>query len=255
MAVKATKVDAPLTVMDLSEQTGFNPMAGMVEPERGSYLPQLKLPYAVEKDLVLPVIGDDGKPMVRSGQPVTESAVGRLVLCSGKGKIEQIKAPYLLTAYCIRGATRTLNADNKYDRTYASFNNGKNTDKHEAAMAAADDPKSGTQRGNVALIVVLPNDGKGGACVAIMDLFRTQTKYWGEVLKNGMLFNGKQAVRITIDDHRVNFTTSAKGMDYYSYSKFNQWSQVTLTDEQMGFVKDALKANQKACDEWLNKTE
>lgn len=253
MAVKATKTDAALTVMDLGGDTGFNPLAGMVEPERGSFLPQFKLPYISGSDVVIPVLGDDGKPMVRAGQPVTETGAGRLVLQAGKGKVEHIKPPYILTAYCIRGATRGLTADKKYTYTFAAFNNGKNNPKHEQAMIDSDDPAKNVSKGNVGLIIALTNDGR--AAVGLMDMFRSQTKYWGELFKNGMLFNGKQGVRITVDDHRVNLVTSQNGYQYYGYQKFNQWSQVTLDDSQFALVKEALKANQKSCDEWLNRSE
>lgn len=253
MAVKATKTDAALTVMDLGGETGFNPMAGMVEPERGAFLPQFKLPYISGHDIVIPVLGDDGKPMVAGGNPVTQTASGRLVLQAGRGKVEHIKPPYILTAYCIRGATRGLTEDKKYRYTLASFNNGKNSANHEKAMKDSDDPTTGVMKGNIGLLVCLTSDGK--AAVGLLDMFKSQTKYWGECLKNGMLFNNSEAVRITIDDHRANLITSQNGYQYYGYQKFNQWSQLTLDKDQMNMVKECLKANQKACDEWLNRSE
>lgn len=257
MAVKAKPVDtASLSVLD-NAQMGFNPMVSMVEPERGSFLPTMKLVHPVEVDLVLPVCGDDGKPIVRNGKPVTESAAGRVVLQSGKGKIEQIKAPYILTAYTVRGATRKLvEKDGKkvYERTYAKFDGSESSEKHKAAMAEANDPKTGVMVGNVALAIVLPNDGANAACVCLMEMFRTQTKYWAEPLKQGMLFN-KSAIRVTVEDHSDNMIVSGNGFKYYSYAKFNQWSQVALSDDQVDLVREALRANKSAADAWLKQED
>lgn len=249
MAVKATKNDAALSVMD----GGFNPLANLVEPERATFLPTLKLVYPADTDMVLPVIGDDGKPIVQGGKPITKSAAGHVVITAGKGKIELVKAPYLITTYCIRGATRKWTGE-KYERTFTPIN-GSTNPAHEEALAKSKDKSTGVDAGNVALVVVLTNDGKGPAAVCTLDMFRTLTKYWGEVLKNGMLLGDSAAVRINIEDHSVNMKMSSSGLKYYNYGMFNQWSRVDLTDEQKTLAREALKANQKACDEWLNRAE
>ena len=254
MSIKAKETSSSLSVVDTS--MGFNPMVSMVESERGGFLPSIKLVHPVEVDLKLPVLGDDGKPMVRSGQPATESAAGRLVLQAGKGKIEAIKAPYTLTAFTIRGATRRLvEKDGKkvWARTLAKSDGSASSEKH---MAALEESKSNpdVQAGNIALVVVLPNDGADAAAVGLMEMFKTQTKYWADPLKNAMLFNSS-GIRVTIDNHMDNMVTSGNGFKYYGYAKFNQWSRVDLTKEQLDTVREALRAVKAQGDAWLKQEE
>lgn len=254
MAVKANKEECTeLSVANLDAQTGFNPLANLVEPERSSFLPIIKLPYGVEM-LEIPLLDEKGEQVVIKGKPQMESAAGKLVVSNGK-RIEPIRAPYTLVTFTIRGATRKLvEKDGKkiYERTYADFRGKNDSDAHKAAMAAAANPQSGVVAGNVALVIVLPSDNKASAVVGLMEMFRTQTKYWTPVLQQGLLFN-KNGVVINVDDHSQNMTVSAGGHKYYSYSKFNQWQQINLSKEQEQQVREALKANSKACDEWLYK--
>lgn len=248
MAVKATKVEE--TGLSVTGAVpGFNPMASMVEPERAGFLPAIKLVHPKDSDVVLPILDDKGQPMVRDGKPLTQSATGYVVITSGKGKVVPFKAPYTMTAWCIRGATRRWDGQ-KYHRTFSSIKPGEVNKKHEEAMSKAN--TDGIMIGNVALVVVLTNDGK--AAVGLLDMFNTSTKYWGEVLKNGMFFNG-EGVTINIDDHTPNIAISAAGRKYYSYTKFNQWSQVKLTEDQTNLIRDTLKENMESCDAWLNKNE
>jgi hypothetical protein len=238
------------------------PLSTMVEPERGEYLPFFKLPYGIE-NLSLPVLDANGDPMLKNGKPITESATGKMVISANK-TLQAIPVPYILSAVCIRGATReTVEKDGKklYVRTLAPV--GANADgtaraptaKHEAQLVRGNVKGSGVDIGNTILAVALfEQKGQPVAAVGLMECFKTLTKYFTEPLKAGLLNSG-YGIKVNIEDHNENSTKSAAGYFYYDSRKFCQWQSLQLTKEQIALVCDALRSKQAACDAWLKKEE
>jgi hypothetical protein len=229
------------------------PMSSMVQSDGGDYLPTIKLPYGIE-NLSIPVLDEAGQSVLAKGQPVMQSATGKMVISNGKGRLVAIPVPYIITAYVIRGATKkTIEEGGKktYTRTFASSDPKiPSSDKY---IAASKDKT--VDVGNVALCVVMWGEGvKATAVVGLMDGFKTLSQYWMDPLKNGLLMN-KQGLKISIEDHNANATKSRNGFFYYDSRKFNQWQMTTLTPEQMSLACAAL-ANKKATVEaWLKKEE
>lgn len=250
--LKKTEVSNPLATVPVVQ-----PLASMIDPEDRDYLPTFKLPFGIE-NIQIPVLDDKGNALMAKGVPVMQSATGRMIISSGKGKLVPIPVPYIITAYTIRGATkRVIDKDGKkvYERTFASMDPAQpNSDKHKAAEAAG--KTGGIDVGNVVLGVVLWGEGdKAMAVVGLMDCFKTLTKYWVEPLKTGGMLQQKQGVRVNIEDHNANMTTSGNGYNYYDSRKFTQWQSVSLTPEQLSLACAAL-ANKKATIEgWLKKEE
>jgi hypothetical protein len=258
------KKEAPeTTALTLFGGLVDQPLSTMVEPEGREYLPFFKLPYGVES-LTIPVLDDKGQPLQNKGQPVMQSATGKMVISMGKDKLQALPVPYILTAICIRGATRqTVEKDGKktYVRTLVPV--GKNADgtykapsaKHSEQMVASGIKGSGVDAGNSILAVALfEQDGKPTACVGLMECFKTLTKYFTEPLKSGLLNEG-YGIKVTVEDHTVNTTQSKAGFYYFDSRKFNQWSRVQLSKEQVTLICETLRAKQAACDAWLKREE
>lgn len=241
-----------------------NPCATMVEEDGGAgFLPNFKIPFGIE-NLSIPVLDDQGQPMMRNGKPVMESATGKFVLNSGNGKIFAIPTPYLLSAYCIRGATReTLEKDGKktYVRTLSKLGadaNGKPlppSAKHVEQVARG--KKNGVDVGNISLVVCVFKDAASGndvATVGLLESFKTMSKYYTDPLMHGLMKN-KQGIVVSINDHNENNTKSGAGFFYYDARKFTQWQSVQLSDGQMELIRAALKDKADACNAWLNREE
>jgi hypothetical protein len=236
-----------------------NPCATMVE-EGGDFLPNFKIPFGIE-DLKLPVLDGKGMPMMRNGKPVMESATGKFVLSAG-GKVTGIPTPYILTAYCIRGATRqTIEKDGKktYIRTLSNMRvdeSGKpfpSSEKHAAQVGVGQ--KGGVDVGNINLVVCMYKDHEGDkAVVGLLESFKTMTKYFTDPLMHGLLRDGR-GILVTVEDHNENTTKSNAGFNYYDARKFTQWQSMELSKEQFELAASALKAKAPAVDAWLKREE
>jgi hypothetical protein len=261
LALKVAKTDevpSATTALAVFGGGGVQPTGNMVEPTSRDFLPTFKLPYGVEQ-LSFPLVGDDGQPVMAKGQPVMQSATGRIVVVTGSGdkkRIDPIPAPYIMTAYCIRGATReSIDAEGggkSYVRTYANMATGGTNSELHTKQVARDG--NGVDVGNVVLAVILTGKNFDAGVVGLMDCFRTLTDYFPGPLKSGLLLQGF-GIRVDIDDHTVNTQKAKSGFQYYDKRKFTQWRQVQLTKEQLELASSTMLAKQAAVDAWLKREE
>ena len=197
-------------------------LAGMFDAPPGQFLPQFKVPWPVEADLV--------------------KYVGQAILVDGSD-VTVLPVPFGITVLHARAACKCQDGENKTIRAYKG---GKTDDLYNKLFAEE------VNRGvSTLLAIILPDK----VSIALSETFKTMRSYWSKPLGNATPTEGgvRRAVRIEVADHVKNMKKSKTGNSYYNPAAFTQWEQVALSEEQSKMVDEAIAARDAAIKFWLAK--
>lgn len=205
--------------------------AAILDPNKGKYLPMLKVVYGIEAD----------------SEPKLGPFIMKAILADGDN-IKALPKGWRLTVLSARPAYRVKKPDGKFEKAYGPVEGrpGKSHERFLELEKLAKAQTKGVDQGASALCAVITDEG---VAIAVLQAYKSTLSYWSKVIHHAVLAKKGLAV-IEIADHAGNLVPGGGGK-YLSGKKFTQYEIEEVTADDYKAVEAAYKDNEEAVKNWL----